>query len=93
MYNLTDHLGSIRSILKDNDNGGFIFETQYDSYPFGGIEQSGWNNRQTWLGKEKDRKSNPGDFGVRKYDDEIGRFTSIDLLFEKYYGWTPYQYL
>ena len=32
------------------------------------------------------------DFGVRKYDDGIGRFTSIDPLFEKYPGWTPYQY-
>ena len=31
-------------------------------------------------------------FGVRKYDDAVGRFTSIDPLFEKYAGWTPYQY-
>ena len=27
-----------------------------------------------------------------KYDDGIGRFTSIDPLFEKYAGWAPYQY-
>ncbi len=27
-----------------------------------------------------------------KYDDCIGRFTFIDPLFEKYVGWTPYQY-
>ncbi len=33
-----------------------------------------------------------GDFGVRKYDEDIGRFTSIDPLFEKYNGWNPYQY-
>ena len=38
------------------------------------------------------RKGNCGDFGVRKYDDGIGRFTSIDPLFEQYAGWTPYQY-
>ncbi|HRP03163.1 MAG TPA: RHS repeat-associated core domain-containing protein [Candidatus Kapabacteria bacterium] len=30
--------------------------------------------------------------GVRKYDYEIGRFTSVDLLWEKYTGWTGYQY-
>ncbi len=29
---------------------------------------------------------------VRKYDENIGRFTSIDPLWEKYQGWTPYQY-
>jgi uncharacterized protein RhaS with RHS repeats len=29
---------------------------------------------------------------VRKYDNGIGRFTSCDPLWEKYYGWTPYQY-
>ncbi|HRP03206.1 MAG TPA: RHS repeat-associated core domain-containing protein [Candidatus Kapabacteria bacterium] len=30
--------------------------------------------------------------GVRKYDYEIGRFTSVDPLWEKYIGWTGYQY-
>jgi hypothetical protein len=37
-------------------------------------------------------ESSLGDFGVRKYDEEIGRFTSIDPLWEKYYSWTPYHY-
>ena len=32
------------------------------------------------------------DHGVRKYDDGIGRFTSIDPLWEKYYSWSPYHY-
>jgi RHS repeat-associated protein len=36
--------------------------------------------------------SSLGDFGVRKYDNEIDRFTSIDTLWEKYYSWTPYHY-
>ncbi|HRP03113.1 MAG TPA: RHS repeat-associated core domain-containing protein [Candidatus Kapabacteria bacterium] len=30
--------------------------------------------------------------GVRKYDYEIGRFTGVDPLWEKYTGWTGYQY-
>ena len=46
----------------------------------------------SFIGKEKDIESNLGDFGVRKYDNEIGRFTSIDPLWEKYYSWTPYHY-
>jgi len=28
----------------------------------------------------------------KKYDEDIGRFTSIDPLWEKYYSWTPYHY-
>ena len=27
------------------------------------------------------------DHGVRKYDYDIGRFASTDVLFEKYAGW------
>ena len=30
--------------------------------------------------------------GVRKYDEDIGRFTSVDPLWSKYIGWTPYHY-
>jgi RHS repeat-associated protein len=46
----------------------------------------------SFIGKEKDIESNLGDFGVRKYDEDIGRFTSIDPLWEKYYSWTLYHY-
>ncbi|MBX3043274.1 MAG: RHS repeat-associated core domain-containing protein [Ignavibacteriae bacterium] len=48
--------------------------------------------RQGYIGKEKDVENNLGDHGVRKYDYETGRFNSIDPLWEKYFGWTPYQY-
>ncbi|MBX3044828.1 MAG: hypothetical protein KF896_14040 [Ignavibacteriae bacterium] len=48
--------------------------------------------RQGYIGKEKDVENNLGDHGVRKYDDKGGRFNSIDPLWEKYFGWTPYQY-
>ena len=33
--------------------------------------------------KEKDVENGLGDHGVRKYDSEIGRFTTIDMLCEK----------
>ena len=46
----------------------------------------------SFIGKEKEIESELSDFGVRKYDNEIGRFTSIDPLWEKYYSWTPYHY-
>ena len=47
---------------------------------------------QSYIGKEKDVENNLGDHGVRKYDYETGRFNSHDVLWEKYYGWSPYQY-
>ncbi len=42
--------------------------------------------------KEKDAETGLGDFGVRKYSYALGRFTSIDPLWEDYYEWSPYQY-
>jgi RHS repeat-associated protein len=71
-------------------------------------QNSGENERQSFIGKEsrkvgistalpKDNESSLGDFGVRKFDDFTGRFFQIDpqpheWVWEKYYGWTPYQY-
>jgi len=65
---------------------------QFDYAPFGAVLNSTEINRTKFIGKEKDKESNYADHGVRKYDDEIGRFTSIDPLWEKYYSLTPYQY-
>ena len=31
-------------------------------------------------------------FGARLYDSDLGRWTIIDPLWEKYYGWSPYNY-
>jgi RHS repeat-associated protein len=49
-------------------------------------------SRQGYIGKENDIENGLGDNGVRKYDDGTGRFNSFDLMWEKYYGWSPYQY-
>ncbi|HRP03110.1 MAG TPA: RHS repeat-associated core domain-containing protein, partial [Candidatus Kapabacteria bacterium] len=72
-------------------------EWQYRYNPFGeplkkNNYQPQWNERLDYIDKEKDRESKLGDHGVRKYDYELGRFTSVDPLFEVYLGWSPYQY-
>jgi RHS repeat-associated protein len=48
--------------------------------------------RKTYIGKERDDESYLGGFGVRKYDYAAGRFTSPDVLWEKYMTWSPYNY-
>jgi len=69
-----------------HDNGEIV--KQFDYAPFGAVLNSTDVNRTKFIGKEKDKESNYADHGVRKYDDEIGRFTSIELLWE-YLGRCP----
>jgi RHS repeat-associated protein len=47
---------------------------------------------RTFIGKESDAESNLGDFGARKYDSRIGRFTSVDALWMIQPEYTPYHY-
>ena len=90
-YNINDHLGNVRTVLQKDGTTGTIVK-QFDYAPFGAVLNSTDIKRTKFIGKEKDKESNYADHGVRKYDDEIGRFTSIDPLWEKYYSLTPYQY-
>jgi RHS repeat-associated protein len=46
----------------------------------------------SWIGKENDVESSLGDFGARKYDPELGRFTSVDPLWEEMPGFSPFHY-
>ncbi len=89
-YKVLDQLGNTHLVLKNSEIvGSYLYE------PFGKqitLFESSSKDRLSFIGKEKDIESSLGDFGVRKYDEDIGRFTSIDPLWEKYYSWTPYHY-
>jgi len=88
-YRITDHLGSTR--LETSSNG--TITAAYDYKPFGEqIPLMTSKTRKTYIGKERDDESYLGDFGVRKYDYAAGRFTSPDVLWEKYINWSPYHY-
>ena len=87
-YRITDHLGSNRVTL----DGSGVVTNRYDYKPFGGILSSGGEARQEFNSREKDQESNLFNNGVRKLDDNIGRFTSIDPLWEKFPAWSPYVY-
>ncbi len=74
------------------DDGQIV--KQFDYAPFGKVMCSSSNclNRTKFIGKGKEKESNYGDFGVRKYDDEIGRFLAIDPLLDIQPSQTPYHY-
>ncbi|MBL7997354.1 MAG: RHS repeat-associated core domain-containing protein [Candidatus Kapabacteria bacterium] len=78
-FKIIDHLGGTRMVLSDNATR----LTQTDYAPFGKVAwSSGLDERLSWIGKENDNESNLGDFGVRKYDEELGRFLSCDPEWE-----------
>ena len=57
--------------------GSYMYE------PFGKqitLFESSSKDRLSFIGKEKDIEINLGDFGVRKYDNEIGRNKIISRL-------------
>lgn len=86
--NLRDHLGSVRTVVKAG-----LTVAQYDYKPFGKVDWSvGGTKREGYIGKEEDRESLLGDYGVRKYDADIGRFLSVDKLFQQQPGYSPYHY-
>ncbi|MBX7215662.1 MAG: hypothetical protein K1X90_01750 [Candidatus Kapabacteria bacterium] len=85
-YRFFDHLGSSRAVLGIN---GFTYS---DYAPFGGLLAGGTESRKGFIGKEKDGESDLRNLGVRQYDDEGGRFLSVDALWENYRGWSPYGY-
>ena len=75
-------------------NGNGVMLSQTDYAPFGNELWQGGNatERRSWIGKEQDNESELGDFGVRKYDEDIGRFLSCDALWEEYRNRSPYIY-
>ena len=85
-FKLSDHLGSTRTEITE---GGATASWDYEPYgdPIAGVAP-----RKGFIDREEDLENGLGDFGVRKYDSETGRFLSGDPLWEEYRGWTPYQY-
>jgi len=90
-YYLKDHQGNNRVLV--NENGGVEEINHY--YPFGGIFASEENVQPyKYNGKELDTKKglNWYDYGARRYDAALGRFTTTDRFAEKYYSMSSYQY-
>ncbi len=100
-YKLTDHLGSVRTVLRKGlTDNSYELREQISYELFGDVRERLYctgsdadpDARLNYIGKQKDGESSLADHGVRKYDSDLGQFTSIDPLWEKQYAWTPYHY-
>ena len=90
-YYVKDHQGNNCLVV---DSSGAVEEANH-YYPFGGVFANIGNVQPyKYNGKELDTEKglNWYDYGARQYDAALGRFTTVDLLAEKYYGVSPYAY-
>jgi RHS repeat-associated protein len=93
-YNLTDHLGNVRTVFSDSNNDSYISATEVmqrnDYYAFGlelqgsqfNIPQPVNSNRFKYNGKEEVSQMNLGllDYGARNLDKALGRWLGVDPL-------------
>lgn len=92
-YYLKDHQGNVRMVVENGPN-----EQTNEYYPYGGLTYNSdlTNTVQPYKynGKELDRIHGLDmyDYGARQYDPNIGRFTQMDPMAEKYYHLSPYAY-
>ena len=89
----SDHLGSASWIT---DSGGqAIQHLQYLPYgePYINQRTSGYNERFTFTGKERDEETGYGYFGARYMDHELmTMWLSVDPMSDKYPSISPYNY-
>ena len=89
----SDHLGSASWIT--NNYGSAVQHLQYLPYgePFVNQRTSGYNERFTFTGKERDEETGYGYFGARYMDHELmTSFISVDRYAGKYPFISPYAY-
>jgi RHS repeat-associated protein len=97
-YNLTDHLGNVRAVIRKGSNGLAELIQQKHYYPFG-LEMSQLSlgtgtNKYLYNSKEIQDDFNLYwyDYGARFYDPGLGRWHSVDPLAEKMKDMSPYCY-
>lgn len=92
-YYHSDHLGSASWIT--NNYGSAVQHLQYLPYgePFVNQRTSGYNERFTFTGKERDEETGYGYFGARYMDHELMTgWLSVDPMADKYPSVSPYNY-
>jgi RHS repeat-associated protein len=92
-YYIKDHLGSIRITVDQNNE----ITNGQDYLPLGSIFReyniASTNEKYDFTEKERDTETGLNYFGARYYDSDLGRWTSVDPLADKYPGLSPYNYI
>ena len=86
---ISDYLGSARVTLSTTAE-----PLQSSSYHPYGTERTAFGSgaRTSYIGREDDKETDLGFYGVRLYEPEYGRFLSTDVLWGKYLPQQPFQY-
>ena len=91
-YNLTDHLGNVRSVASSSN--AVLQRTDY--FPFGLAHGTGNLDKNKYLYNGKELQTELGydvlDYGARVYDPRIIQWNRIDRFSEKYFSLSPYSY-
>lgn len=95
-YNLSDHLGNVRTTFYQNPASQQTEVIQRDDYYAFGLRKMNSPNSNTnkylYNGKELQEALGQYDYGARFYDPVIGRFNTIDPMAEISRRWSPYGY-
>ncbi len=102
-YQHKDQTGNIRASFADSDRDGIAdpVKEEKNYYPFGLQWQQpnsvirGRKHNYGYGGKEEIKAFGLdwNDHGARLYDPAIVKWNGIDQLTEKYYSWSPYNYV
>ena len=93
-YCIADHLGSVRAIVDADGNA----VERNDYYPFGAqharADYLQIANRYKFNGKEREKAGGADwlDYGARRYDPALARWTTPDPLGDSYLPYSPYAY-
>ena len=93
-YCITDHLGSVRTMVDAEGNA----VERNDYYPFGAqharTDYPQIANRYKFNGKEREKAGGADwlDYGARRYDPALARWTTPDPLGDSYLPYSPYAY-
>src|SRR5690606_34275909 len=86
LYELTDHLGNVRAVIKKTGTAAYALTAKTDYYPFGmpmpNKHTTDNNYRYAFQGQEKDGETGMEAFELRLWDGRLGRWLTVDPYHE-----------